>query len=275
MLFAGNAHAFSKIVAFGDSLSDNGNAFALSGGTTPPPPYFNGRFSNGPVWVETLAGNLGLSLEDHAIGGSTTADINLQIAAAGAADPNALYTVWGGANDFLALGPTDDPIAAIGTAVTNLLTGIGALMTGGAQHFLVMSLPDLGLTPRSLTSPEGGAGPTAISDIFNNSLLFNLGATFPGADISFMNTFDLLRDVVGNPALFGLTNVTDACLVGLTPCANPDEYAFWDDIHPTNALHNLLAGEAQLIVAPVPVPAAVWLFGSALGLLGWMRRKAA
>ncbi|MBT8444491.1 MAG: VPLPA-CTERM sorting domain-containing protein [Gammaproteobacteria bacterium] len=28
-----------------------------------------------------------------------------------------------------------------------------------------------------------------------------------------------------------------------------------------------------LIVNPIPVPAAVWLFGSALGVLGWMRRK--
>jgi hypothetical protein len=26
-------------------------------------------------------------------------------------------------------------------------------------------------------------------------------------------------------------------------------------------------------LAPVPVPAAVWLFGSALGLMGVMRRK--
>lgn len=32
---------------------------------------------------------------------------------------------------------------------------------------------------------------------------------------------------------------------------------------------------SNFVVQPVPVPAAVWLFGSALGLMGWMRRKAA
>jgi len=33
--------------------------------------------------------------------------------------------------------------------------------------------------------------------------------------------------------------------------------------------------QINLTVATVPVPAAVWLFGSALGLLGWMRRRVA
>ncbi|MFW2405895.1 MAG: VPLPA-CTERM sorting domain-containing protein [Gammaproteobacteria bacterium] len=33
--------------------------------------------------------------------------------------------------------------------------------------------------------------------------------------------------------------------------------------------------EIAITTAAVPVPAAVWLFGSALGLLGWMRRRAA
>ena len=38
------------------------------------------------------------------------------------------------------------------------------------------------------------------------------------------------------------------------------------------------ADSVSLVIAPaapVPVPATVWLFGSALGFLGWLRRKAA
>ncbi len=55
------AEAFNQMVVFGDSLSDTGNVFAASGGFFPPsPPYDGGRFANGPVWVEYLAGQLGL-----------------------------------------------------------------------------------------------------------------------------------------------------------------------------------------------------------------------
>lgn len=51
---------FSRIVAFGDSLSDIGNFYRLTGGVLPPPPYDNGRFSNGPLWIEYLADDLGM-----------------------------------------------------------------------------------------------------------------------------------------------------------------------------------------------------------------------
>jgi phospholipase/lecithinase/hemolysin len=51
----------SNIFVFGDSLSDTGNLFKLTGDLFPPsPPYFNGRLSNGKVAVEYLDDRLGL-----------------------------------------------------------------------------------------------------------------------------------------------------------------------------------------------------------------------
>jgi len=44
------------IFVFGDSISDTGNVFLATEGDIPvSPPYFDGRFSNGRVWVERLA----------------------------------------------------------------------------------------------------------------------------------------------------------------------------------------------------------------------------
>ncbi len=72
-----SAGAYSDLIVYGDSLSDNGNLFAFDGGTYPPPPYYMGRMSNGPVAVEDLAHNLGLPLLDFAWIGATTGVGNL------------------------------------------------------------------------------------------------------------------------------------------------------------------------------------------------------
>ncbi|ELS04203.1 phospholipase/lecithinase/hemolysin [Xenococcus sp. PCC 7305] len=66
---------FSKLYVFGDSLSDQGNVFNLTSSAqpfeslfnldipvVPSSPYFEGRFSDGPVWVENLATDLGLTI---------------------------------------------------------------------------------------------------------------------------------------------------------------------------------------------------------------------
>src|SRR5437588_8056906 len=72
---AANADKYRRLVVFGDSLSDNGNLFALTG--FPPAPYYMGRFSNGPVWVEDLAQYLDVPLDDYAFGGANTDATNI------------------------------------------------------------------------------------------------------------------------------------------------------------------------------------------------------
>ena len=68
---AASAQDYGRIITFGDSLSDNGNLYAATGGAQPlSPPYFQGRFSNGPVWVELLG------FTQARVGGSVTGSIN-------------------------------------------------------------------------------------------------------------------------------------------------------------------------------------------------------
>ena len=93
-LGSGSAHGISKLFAFGDSLSDGGNAFALTDVTNslpplhwPPSPPAAQRFSNGPTAVEVLAGGLGVTLTpsrlggtNYAFGGATTGQLNFNAA---------------------------------------------------------------------------------------------------------------------------------------------------------------------------------------------------
>src|ERR1700722_17642139 len=77
-LHATTSSPYDAIYVFGDSYCDVGNIFLATKGATPlSPPYYHGRFSNGPIWVEHLAGALGLPMQpslaggtDYAVGGA-------------------------------------------------------------------------------------------------------------------------------------------------------------------------------------------------------------
>jgi thermolabile hemolysin len=254
------APAFSGLVVLGDSLSDQGQLFAATGGLVPPdPPYFQGRTSNGPVWIETLAPRLGLttSLANNlSVSGATTGTANFHEAlletdlpglademttfitglAGQPADPDSLYVVWAGANDLFV--PFDDPAVAIGQAVTNLATTVGTLQAVGAQHILVMNLPDMGLTPYALATGQS-TQLTALSAGFNATLDATL--TGLGIDIIVVDVFSRFHEIVADPGAFGLSNVTHPAFDGTTVVGDPDQFFFWDSVHPTAAGHRLIA----------------------------------
>jgi phospholipase/lecithinase/hemolysin len=266
---AAHATAFSRIIVFGDSLSDTGNFFALTGGVRSPPPYFEGRFCNGPIWVEYLADDLGMSFnteDNYAVGGALTGSDNfndgflgLQYPGvqdeittflqknSGHADPDALYVVSAGANDFFAvLTGGGDPAALIANGVANTAQAIQRLAMAGAQHIAVPNIPDIGVTPEAQSSGAAAAITQLCStyDQFLTGGLQSLEAA--GVRTIQIDAFTVLQEMAGEPEDFGFTNVGDPLLGVLIAGgnANPNEYLFWDTAHPTTRAHEVLARAA-------------------------------
>lgn len=294
---------YSNLYVFGDSLSDTGNMYAASGHSLPPAPYYDGgRSSNGALWVEQFAPAIGLSYNlanNYAWVGAGTGysnawdptsahvfpgladEVNTFAAGLGGglADPNALYVVWAGPNDFLSITDPNQVAAAITNGVTNMATAVATLSAVGAQHFLVPNMPDLGLTPRAnvagMSAQMGG-----ITAAYNLGLEIALSSL--GLDITIPDTAALMQAIVADPTAYGLTNATDWCFnemelyMGGTPtvCSNPQEYLFWDSVHPTTAGHGLMANLfASAINVPEPGTLVLLLVGM-LTMLGLRIRHA-
>jgi len=275
------AASFSEVYVFGDSLSDTGNFFQVTG--IPPKPYFDGRASNGPLWVEYLAIELELSPNPNtnfAFFGATTGELNTEVASLPAlqqqvnnftqntpvADSNALYTIWAGANDYLNENITDTTIP-----VNNLITAVNSLAEIGAKDIMVVNLPDLGDLPGINSDPVIASFLNNISESHNSLLNQSLNQLENSkVNLTLLDVNSLVKNVINNPENFGFTNGTDACLniEAQTICNNPNEYVFWDGIHPGTNAHQIIGEfaaqelENQTTTVPEPnVTFAILTFG--------------
>lgn len=284
--------SFDRIVTFGDSLSDPGNAYLLTGEfvvrpfePTPSAPYLIGRFhfTNGPTWVEQLARTLRLPASarpalawpgvytNYAVGGARARsaggfDLSTQVGLFlfdfdGVASSESLYAVWIGSND--ARDALMDPAASdqiILDALEATRAAITALWNAGAQSFLVLTIPNLADTPsiRALP-PEAQAAALMVSKEYNEGLAVTLDALeseLEGIEIITFDVFAALSDVVAHPEAVGLKNVTDSCIrpgvIFGAICRRPDLYLFWDFVHPTKKAHQLLSEQAQAVLEMAP-----------------------
>jgi phospholipase/lecithinase/hemolysin len=258
----------SRLVVFGDSLSDDGNLFRLIG--IPQPPYWRGHFSNGPTYVEQMAAWLHVPLDDWAYGGAdasntfTPLPINLpnQVASyidrlKGHAPPSgttALINV--GSNDYetlLANLPQDPATinAFIADVVHSIETTIDTLTRAGIQKIILFTLPDLAITPdiRSLGPTLAAAAQEIIR--LNNAALLQVATSHPNVET--VDVFKLSDALYADPRAFGFyapSNVTWLHL--LESHSNrfaPNEVAFFDRLHPTAAAHGVVAAFAEAELA--------------------------
>jgi phospholipase/lecithinase/hemolysin len=287
---------FERIVVFGDSLSDTGNAFTLLGASSTPPdyglspflvpsaPYARGglHFSNGATWIEQFARPLGLAgsvrpafrgsnpgATNYSVGASRAYDdgsnVNLSVLVGiflqqfgGVAPGDALYVIEMGGNDVrdalavFAGGGDGAPI--LQASLASIAQNIQTLYASGARTFLVWNVPDIGLTPAVRTLDAAIPGAVALATMltvsFNaelEALLAQLSAARPGIELVKFDMFHTIHQIAANPASFGLTDVVNACVTPGDPpfaCRNPDEFLFWDGIHPTKAVHAIVARQA-------------------------------
>lgn len=274
---AASAQTYSRLVVFGDSLSDNGNLYAATFNTQPTsPPYFQGRFSNGPVFTELFGFNAGRSAAgapvtgsiNYAYGGARTDSsafppgmrnqLLTYTGAGGVFGRNDLVTVVGGANNIFQAVPAAsvalDPVGAIRpvalAAAADINFIVNDIATRGAGTILVGNLPSLAVTPQFNQGPFAAAAPLAEfgATTFNSTLLSSLmitAAARPGTNIILLDLYKVGSTLAANPGLFGLTNARDVCFNGVTVCANPDSFLYWDSVHPTAAGNRLLAALAN------------------------------
>jgi outer membrane lipase/esterase len=310
-LTAGTASAqFSNTYFFGDSLSDSGNW--LSTGALPAG---TGKFTinPGPVWSEVFASYYGSSATpstqggtNYAWGGAQVTTLPMtngqpldnlkgapivaqvqQFVAKGRADPNALYSLFGGPNEvgyqigLLQAGLTT--AAGVQQAVVQAAAAFGTqaavLKAAGANYIIVWGMPDLGTT---LVAQASGQAATLsqLSTLFNSTLWTTLDAS--GVPTIRLNSAALLKEILANPSAYGIVNATTgACALPpqdtvalctastLASGANPATWFWADGQHASPATHKIMAQYAESMItgpqqmaalgqAPADVERANW-----------------
>jgi len=264
-----SASAFDAIVAFGDSLTDTGNV--------PAEPYlhYQGRWSNGPLWIEYLSTQLGFPYNPsnnfaHS-GGTTGGALGETGRYVPAGDvSNTLFVVWAGGNDFLqqyqSFWFNETAWIQLTTAsANNISNAVVTLRSKGARFILVPNTVDLTTIPL-LNKLPGFLKSYLQSKVkmFNNKLSRSLTAlqkTYPDLTIYRADMYIGEKTLLKTAKANGFTQksidaLTDPKLLDKSFTGPGAKYVFWDPIHPTSKSHSYIANVFYTAIGrPQPVVA--------------------
>ena len=232
---------YNNVIFFGDSLSDNGNLYSFDYGYLPKsPPYYQGRFSNGNVWSETVMQHLYnksyISSTNYAIGGETaifhnpvngylpyslTASLNSYLLHSIFRDRSTtLYVIWIGSNDYLP--GTTNVEQLTNDVIGNIKNTIESLIYHGGKNFLVINLPDFGKTPYGIESNMVDVL-HQIATVHNNklsTLVTDIQNGYKEVNIHLLDINTMFTDLIAHPDVYNkkynvnITNTTTACWQG-------------------------------------------------------------
>jgi phospholipase/lecithinase/hemolysin len=224
----------SRIVAFGTGFSDlgqGGSRYSVNDGSV-------------TMWPERVAINYGLALTPSAKGGlsfaignvrvkakpdaagnSTTPTVTEQIDAFLAKGPigdNDLLIVEGGVSDIIAemakvtagTQTSDQMLAAVQQAGSDLAAQVQRLVDAGATHIMVVGTYDLGRTPWATTTGQQTLLTNA-STKFNSALLVDM--VYLGHNVLYVDAALWYNLAISTPTNYGMANSILAVCTSVDP----------------------------------------------------------
>lgn len=272
------AQAIGGLEVFGDSNSDDGNAWRISGKVFPAsPPYWQGRFGDGPVWSELLRDRLGIAAgryANHAVGGAYTgrgnrvsdiapgtklgevmqktgmlSQVEAYIASGKKPATDTLFVIWAGDNDYDGVDRIDPQ--TVGRAIANIEETVRRLASAGAAQFLVVNINE------DLVFPDGRAANAQKWNKANaadhNARLIKVIKALRNqlnVPIILFDSAAVTRAISKAPARFGFAEAVKPCYSGSIvkhgqSCRDPERHVFWDGSHLSHAAQKLIADHAM------------------------------
>lgn len=231
----------TKLFVFGDGLSDMGQFGRLTNFMYPPsPPFFEGRWTNGKVWIEHFAENFQLDISfnnNFAFGGATTGYYNINeamkpalnlnkdfvlpgmllqvdrlLSANAKLDENNLFVLWSGGHDIGSYLEYGQPDLKQFPPAENYKSAIDKLFNAGARYFMIGGMPDVGFTPAYFGTPKQELA-SKLSNDLNNSLLRIIDDyTQKGAKFVYIDGAKIFTDAAMDPDKYGFKYLTEAYL---------------------------------------------------------------
>lgn len=255
------AQPVAEWVIFGDSLSDNGNSYEYSHHQKPPKAmYYRGRYSNGPIWVDYVHDHFAHQkvqplFLNYAFGGAGVLHSQGQaftlsqeidsylLSHKTSPKSDTRFVVWIGANDYL-LHPDAAP-STTNKIIMAIQNNILRLVRHGAQHIIIIGLPDLGYSPfaQDLELQQPLSALSQRHNVLLQQRVKQLQDRFPKIDWQYVDANHIFAHLRSQPKQYGLTYPLERCMDPSKPIRRHSclQYVFFDQFHPTTRIHKIFA----------------------------------
>jgi len=201
-----------------------------------------------------------------------------------------LVIEWSGANDLITVNSTPTTDAAE-KAIQARIENLNKMIRMGYRHFVLFNLPNLSLTPRFQNGAKEERDHANTAVIFFNERLTEeiekIKNQQPDCIINFYDVNQMFTAAYNNPEVYDLDeDKKHSPLIKSQHFQNTNDpaaakgYMFWDEVHPTEAVHAILANDfnhncfEQHYIFQVPEETLLRQFREAYGLQ-WSQDKEA